>query len=68
MNLNMMDVKTICEYIKGAQPDYKGPVFIDLGGLERLHMVKSHYVVHAAIELARHTSKQPVKGQKRGGF
>lgn len=49
MKLDVHDVQTITSYIKSNNPDYNGPVFIDLSRLETLHMSNSIAIVHLTL-------------------
>lgn len=52
MNLTHEDSDVIAAYIRADRPTYKGPVFIDLGGLEELHMRSAKAHVHYALLFA----------------
>ena len=52
MNLTYEDSEVIAAYIRAEQPEYKGPVFIDLGRLEELHMRSAKAHVHYALLFA----------------
>lgn len=67
MNLDLTDIDTIGSYIRAEQPNYKGPVFIDINGLEKMHMAFAEIVSHMAILNAKDNIDMLYgKRQKRG--
>jgi len=52
MNLTIEDAEAITAYIRADRPHYSGPVFVDLGKLEELHMRSAQSHVHYALLFA----------------
>lgn len=52
MNLTHEDSEAITAYIRAERPNYTGPVFIDLGKLEEMHMRSAASHVHYALLFA----------------
>lgn len=49
MELSNDDAQVIAAYIRIAQPDYKGPVCLDLHRLAAIHQAKVQLVTKAAL-------------------
>ncbi|WP_182056536.1 hypothetical protein [Pantoea sp. ME81] len=52
MNLTIEDAEAITALIRADRPHYTGPVFVDLGKLEELHMRSARTHVQMAILFA----------------
>jgi len=52
MNLTIEDAEAITALIRADRPHYTGPVFVDLGKLEELHMRSAKSHVHYALLFA----------------
>jgi len=52
MNLNHEDAEAISALIRADRPHYTGPIFVDLGRLEELHMRSAQAHVHYAVLFA----------------
>lgn len=52
MNLTYEDSEVIAMYLVADQPNYRGPVLIDLGRLEELHMRSAASHVQLALLFA----------------
>lgn len=52
MNLTYEDSEVIAMYLVSDQPNYRGPVLIDLGRLEELHMRSAASHVQLALLFA----------------
>lgn len=52
MNLSHEDAEAITALIRADRPNYTGPVFVDLGKLEEMHMRSAKAHVHYALLFA----------------